>query len=77
MTSYLVCYDYGQGGVWFYVEAESPTALSLTYPDLLVFPDPPPWWNDEYEAAARMNRGDEEPFKSILETLRKNATPSN
>ena len=72
MKSYLVCYDYGQGGVWFYVDADDPLELSRTYPELLVFhPDKPPWWNDEYEAAAGKNRGDEEPFKSILEGLRK------
>jgi hypothetical protein len=70
MKSFLVCYDYGQGGVWFYVNAESVDELSRTYPKLLVFPESPPWWNDEYEAAARKNLGDNEPFKSILEGLK-------
>jgi hypothetical protein len=70
VIKFLVCYDYGQGGGWFYVEAASAIELSRLYPALLVFPDPPPWWNDEYEAAARKNRGDQDPFKSILKSLR-------
>jgi len=71
MNSYLVCYNYGQGGIWFYVDADDPLELSRTYPELLVFhPQMPPWWNDEYEAAARKNHGHEEPFKSILDGLR-------
>ena len=37
----------------------------------MTLPELPPWWNDEYEAAARKNRGDLKPFKAILESLRK------
>ena len=70
MTSYLVCYDYGQGGIWFYVEAESARELSRDYPALLVFRSSPPWWNDEYEAAARKNDPTTSPFKEILEACR-------
>jgi hypothetical protein len=70
MTSYLVCYDYGQGGIWFYVEAQSDLELSRAYPALLVFRCSPPWWNEEHEAAARKSDPNTSPFKEILEASR-------
>jgi hypothetical protein len=69
--SFLACYDYGQGGVWFYVEGDNIDQLSRAYPELLFFPTDPPWWNEDYERAARANDPTELPFKEILESARK------
>ena len=45
MPDFLACYDYGTGGVWLYVEGDSPTQAGETYPALRVYESPPSWWN--------------------------------
>jgi hypothetical protein len=44
---YLVGYDYGMGGLWSYVLAESPEAISRAYPELTVVEQRPTWMNEE------------------------------
>jgi hypothetical protein len=51
--SFLACYDYGQGGVWLYIQADSPDEIRRNYPKLTVFEAPPPFWTDELEALAK------------------------
>lgn len=41
--AYFVLYDYGQGGLWAIVEAESAEQISGRIPDVLVFDEPPKW----------------------------------
>ena len=50
---FLVCYDYGQGGIWLYVTGESADSVRQTYPCLTVYENPPPFWNEDLEAIAR------------------------
>lgn len=38
---FLTVYDYGQGGVWLVLLAESPHEISTKYPELTVVDDPP------------------------------------
>jgi hypothetical protein len=40
MPLFLSCYDYGMGGAWLYVEAESPEQIQQTYDGLTVFETP-------------------------------------
>ena len=70
MGSFLACYDYGQGGVWFYVPGETIEQVSREYPGLIFFPTDPPWWNADYERAARNNDPGKPPFSEILEQAR-------
>jgi hypothetical protein len=44
---YLVVYDYGQGGVWAYITAESPEQITDRFPDLSVVEATPDWMTDE------------------------------
>ncbi len=53
MAEFLACYDYGAGGVWLYVEAESAAKLLERYPALKVIENPPTWWTPELERDAR------------------------
>lgn len=71
MGSFLACYDYGQGGVWFYVEGEDIDQVSRQYPDLLFFLTDPPWWNEEWERTVRAHDIAHSPYKEILERARK------
>jgi len=45
--SYLVVYDYGTGGVWALMCADSRTEIVDRYPVLKVVEKRPPWMNDE------------------------------
>ena len=53
MPKFLVCYDYGMGGVWLYVEARSAAEIVEQYPALTVFEEPPAWWDAEREQRTR------------------------
>jgi hypothetical protein len=55
VAEFLVCYDYGQGGIWLYLEAGDPTEITSKYPALTVLEAPPDWWNGEMENSARGN----------------------
>jgi hypothetical protein len=40
---YLTVYDYGMRGVWTFIVAPSPDAITEEYPELEVVPEPPQW----------------------------------
>ena len=44
MREFLACYDYGSGGLWWWIEAESVDAIHAAYCDLTVFETVPDWW---------------------------------
>jgi hypothetical protein len=43
---YLVLYDYGTGGVWSYLRAESPEQIRAKFRDLTVYDRPPAWMSE-------------------------------
>lgn len=51
--SFLACYDYGQGGLWLLLEAESYALAQATYPELVVFEARPDWMDANKEAEYR------------------------
>lgn len=53
MTEYLVVYDYGQGGVWAVVRAESPADIRARFPELTVVAKQPAWMSDSNLAELR------------------------
>lgn len=53
---FLVVYDYGQGGVWAYVLADSRADILACYPELTVVEGPPSWMSDELKASLRTYR---------------------
>jgi hypothetical protein len=69
--AYLVCYDYGQGGVWAMIRAESPDSINASYPELTVFESPPDWMSgdelDRIRATTTLDVTDERhPFLAAL-----------
>lgn len=42
-SKFLVLYDYGQGGLWANLLAESPDEIRRAFPALRVFERPPAW----------------------------------
>lgn len=45
-SEYLCCHDYGQGGVWIWVIAESPQQIRDRFPNVTVYEPVPDWWNE-------------------------------
>jgi hypothetical protein len=43
----LVAYDYGQGAVWAYAQAESAGQIIERFPDFKVFETPPEWMTEQ------------------------------
>jgi hypothetical protein len=47
---FLACYDYGQGGLWGVILADTAEEITTRYPHLIVFADRPSWMDkEEYE----------------------------
>ena len=56
--------DYGQGGIWLAIRAESADAIKEKYPELDVFDEPPQFLTAEVVERTRMKRSydlDDEP----------------
>ena len=53
---FLVVYDYGQGGVWAYVLAESPEQIEREFPELMIVLERPSWMTGDREKRIRENR---------------------
>ena len=66
MPAYLACYDYGQGGIWLYVDAASASDIRTNYPALTVFEVPPEFWNEQHEEIARSHDPAQSPIWAEL-----------
>ena len=49
-NTFLVSYDYGMGGLWAIVRADSAEAIAERYPELTVVESRPAWMTDEHVA---------------------------
>jgi hypothetical protein len=45
--TYLAAHDYGMGGIWMLIDAESAQQIESTYPDVKVVDTRPSWLTDE------------------------------
>jgi hypothetical protein len=52
-SEFLVGYDYGTGGVWAYLLADSLDEVSKRYPELQVISEKPSWMFDDEERRIR------------------------
>jgi hypothetical protein len=46
-STFLVCYDYGTGGVWFLMDAKNTDDINKLHPQFNAFIDKPEWMDDE------------------------------
>ena len=68
--SFLVCYDYGRGGVWGYVRAASASEITEKFPELVVADEVPAWMSDDIQAKLKEREEDiERPSDGLLATL--------
>ena len=44
---FLVCYDYGMGGLWGVMMARSEDEIRVKYPELVIVTERPSWMTDE------------------------------
>jgi virulence-associated protein VapD len=47
---FLTVYDYGQGGVWQYVNAETAEQITAKYPALQIVKSEPQWLKDSKQS---------------------------
>ena len=60
--AFLVCYDYGQGALWWWITAPSAADILRIYRNIEVLDDPPSWWTkDNDQLAPRLQLGDNSP----------------
>lgn len=50
---WLVCFDYGQGGLWAVIRADSAEQVRQRYPQLQVFEDRPAFLDEDQLAKVR------------------------
>ena len=67
-SSFLTLYDYGHGGIWTIVRADSEDEIREAYPELEVMPRPPPWMTSDHLKLIRTVdfRDAEDPFLSSI-----------
>lgn len=68
---FLTVYDYGQGGVWRVLLAESEAEIDTKYPELQVLAEPPDWMTleqlEDIKARATVDIDDsDDPFLASL-----------
>jgi hypothetical protein len=68
---FLVCYDYGMGGLWGVLMAPSDAAIKVKYPELVIAHGPPPWMSCErFDALSEEPLWlDDEPPRGLLGAL--------
>jgi hypothetical protein len=71
---FLTVYDYGQGGVWRVILAESEADIAAQYPELQVFAEPPEWMSAEklHEIESRSTVDIDDASEPFLASLREN-----
>lgn len=53
VQSFLTCYSYGMGGIWFLLKAPSYIQAKQAYPEFAVFETKPDWMTEEDEEKYR------------------------
>jgi hypothetical protein len=54
--TFLTVYDYGMGGVWSFIDAESGEAIEKRFPELKVVAERPAWMTDEIVRTIEQSR---------------------
>jgi hypothetical protein len=44
--AYLTVYDYGTGGIWVYIRAETPDQITAKFRDVVVYETKPDWMGE-------------------------------
>jgi hypothetical protein len=72
VKTFLTVYDYGQGGVWQRITAESAEEIVQRYPELTVLSERPTWMTAADEAETRV-LGIDDQDDPFLASLRRQA----
>lgn len=71
-TPFLVCYDYGTGGLWALLYARSREEIADRYPELVIFDERPVWFEREASWQRLVERGSidiDEPSRGLLRAI--------
>ena len=72
---FLACYDYGQGGIWSWVEAESAAQIREAYPELTVLDRMPMWMTPEVLQSIQSRSINESSLRKWLDVLKSHRKP--
>ena len=64
---FLTLYDYGTGGIWTYIRANSAKEVSAKYPKLTILEKDPDWFTDEDRQATKTVDIDDPPDAFLAE----------
>jgi len=68
--AFLVAYDYGTGGLWAVVLAQSGDEITDRYPELVIADEPPAWMSDDRLAQLRAEPEDlDDPTTGIARAI--------
>lgn len=70
MRPFLVCHDYGTGGLWWWITASSADEITATFRDVIVLDQPPHWWTEDMERAVPRRAISDEPDNALAQLLR-------
>ena len=70
MRPFLVCYDYGTGGLWWWIMANSAEDITATYREVTVLDQAPPWWTDDIDREVPRREISNEPDSALALLLR-------
>jgi len=70
MRPYLVCYDYGTGGLWWWITATSADEITAAFREVKVFDKPPAWWSDEVDRSTPRRMITDEPDTALASLAR-------
>ena len=71
MEKFLTCYDYGTGGIWRYIIADSVQQILIKYPEVEVVDSIPKWMNQDVinkinDLAVNIEDNDNDFFNAIV-----------
>jgi len=54
--TFLTVYDYGTGGIWSFIDAESEEAIERKFPELKVVAERPAWMTEDFARTIEQSR---------------------
>jgi hypothetical protein len=70
MRPYLVSYDYGMGGLWWWIIATSADEITAAFREVTVLDEPPPWWNADVDRLTPRRLLTDEPDTALASLAR-------
>jgi hypothetical protein len=71
MNKFLTVYDYGQGAIWYYINASSKDEIANAFPELEILDKEPDWFDKEIKEKIMTYTMGDEPTEFLKRMLKK------